>query len=108
LTAPRHITERLLAVLASVCFVVSFAAAALLPPLLPLSETLAQFDDTLLPRLQVFVRTHVSEWVWRALFLPVLQRPGWLLPLAIGLVLAGLALSAASRSRLPRSPPRRN
>ncbi len=108
MTAPRHIAERLLAVLASACFVVSFAVAALLPPLTPLAALLAQANETLLPNMQYFVRTHVSEWVWRSLFLPVLQRPGWLLPLAVGLVFAGLALSAASRKRVPRSPPRRN
>jgi hypothetical protein len=108
LTAPRHIAERLFAVLASICFVVSFAAAALLPPLTELSVLLARLDEHLLPNMQYFIRTHVSEWVWRSLFLPVLQRPGWLLPLALGLVFAGLALSAASSSRVPRLPPRRN
>jgi len=102
------LTERLLAVLASVFFVLSFAAAALAPPLLPLSALLAQFDQTLMPRLQLFIRGNISEWAWRSLFQPVLQRPGWLLPLAIGLVFAGLALSVASRNRATRTPPRRN
>ena len=105
---PRRIAERALALLASVCFVASFAVAALLPPLLPLSAVIFQINDTFLPNLQLFVRTRISEWVWRSLFLPLLGRPGWLLPLALGLVFAGLALSAASRSRVPRSPPRQN
>ncbi len=108
MTARRHIVERVFAVLASICFVVSFAAAALLPPLTELSVLLARINEHLLPDMQYFVRTHISEWVWRSVFLPVLQRPGWLLPLALGLVFAGLALSAASRSRVPRLPPRRN
>jgi hypothetical protein len=107
LSAPSPIAERVLAILASVFFVIAFALAALLPPTTSLFRVAALLDDHIMPRLQTLVREDVSEWAWRSLFVPVLQRPGWLLPLAIGLVLAGAALSVSSRRRARHAPSNR-
>jgi hypothetical protein len=102
------IAERVLAVLAAVFLVAAFALANLLPIALPFSELMSMIDHPTLLALQDAVRDHISEWVWRALFLPVLMRPCWLLPLVLGVVLGGASLTVASRRRGSRSPRWRN
>jgi hypothetical protein len=102
------IVERVLAVLAAVCLVAAFALANLMPITLPLSALLSMIDQPMLLALQDGVRDHVSEWVWQAMFLPVLMRPCWLLPLVLGVVLGGASLTVASRRRASRSPRWRN
>ena len=102
------IAERVLAVLAAVCLVAAFALANLMPIALPLSALMSMIDHPALLALQDFVRDHISQWVWRAVFLPVLMRPCWLLPLVLGVVLGGAALTVASRRRGARSPRWRN
>jgi hypothetical protein len=108
LTSRSPIAERVLAVLAAVFLVVAFALANLMPITLPFSELMSMMDHAALLALQDGVREHISEWVWRALFLPVLTRPCWLLPLVIGVVLGGVSLTVASRRRASRSPRWRN
>jgi hypothetical protein len=103
-----QLAERILAVLAAIFFVLAFAFANLFPATMPLSELIAMLDHPLLLGLQDGVRDHVSVWVWQSLFLPVLLRPAWLLPLWIGVVLGGAALTVASRRRGSRSPRWRN
>ena len=102
------IAERVLAVLAAACLVVAFAFANLLPVDLPLSRLISMIDHPVLLAMQDGVSDHISAWVWQALFLPVLMRPCWLLPLVMGVVLGGAALTVASRRRSSRSPRWRN
>lgn len=84
---------RALAVLAAVCLVVAFALLLMLPLMLPLAECIDRFDHGKLLALQSLVRDHVSEWAWQALTLPLLARPGWLLPLSLGIVFGGAAVT---------------
>ncbi len=102
------LAERILAVLAAAFLVLAFALANLFPASMALSELIAMIDHPLLLGLQDGIRDHVSAWVWQALFLPVLLRPAWLLPLGVGVVLGGAALTVASRRRSSRSPRWRN
>ena len=102
------LAERILAVLAAAFLVLAFALANLFPATLPLSELISMIDHPVLLGLQDGIRDHVSEWVWQTLFLPVLLRPAWLLPLGIGVVLGGASLTVASRRRSSRSPRWRN
>ena len=103
-----QLTERILAVLAAMSLVVAFALANLFPATLPLSQLISMIDHPLLLWLQDGVREHLSEWTWQALFLPILQRPAWLLPLVIGVLFGGASLTVASRRRSSRSPRWRN
>ncbi len=102
------IAERVLAVLAALCLVTSFGLATLLPAFTPLARAIAMTDQSVLVGLQDAVRATLSDWTWRSVFLPVLMRPSWLFPLALGLILGGAALTVASRRRLPGSPRWRN
>jgi hypothetical protein len=97
-----------LAVLAAVCLVAAFALAVLLPPTLSLLHLIAMTDHAALLALQDGVVGHLGDWTWQRLFMPVLARPCWLMPLMLGVVLGGASLSLALRSGLPRSPRWRN
>ena len=91
------IAVRVLAVLAAACFVASFALALLLPSSLSLAGMIARIDHMGLVEVQDIVRGYVGEWVWVGLVIPILERPDWLMPLLLGIVLAGAAVSIASR-----------
>ena len=103
-----QLTERILAVLAAVFLVLAFALANLFPATMPLNRLVSELNHPLLLWLQDAVRDHLSDGVWQALFLPVLLRPAWLLPLAIGILFGGASLTVASRRRASRSPRWRN
>jgi hypothetical protein len=103
-----QLAERILAVLAAVFLVLAFALANLFPATMPLSRLVSMINHPLLLWLQDAVREEVSEWAWQMLFLPVLLRPAWLLPLVIGVLFGGASLTAASRRRGSRSPRWRN
>lgn len=99
---------RFLAVLAAANMVAAFALATLLPPMLPLAQLISMADGNLLTATHAFVSLHLSAWVWMHLLLPVLLRPCWLLPTCLGIVLAGGAMTLASRKGVPRSHRRRS
>ena len=86
---------RVLAVLAAVCLIAAFTLLLMLPPLLSLAQYISWVDHTKLLALQSLVRDHMSEWLWRAVALPLLARPSWLLPLCLGIVLGGAAVTIA-------------
>lgn len=98
------IAVRVLAVLASICVVGAFALALLFPPTLQLARLISIIDHNILLALQDGIRDHFSEWAWRALVMPLLARPSWLVPLALGMILGGAALTVASRRRVPGTP----
>ena len=98
----------MLAVLAAACVVAAFSLALLYPPTLTLARLISLFNHDIMVAMQDLVRDHVSEWLWREVFIPVLSRPCWLLPLAMGLVLGGAALTAATNRGVSGSPRWRN
>ncbi len=75
--------------LTAVCLVVAFAIAALAPMGLTLAGGLQRLDDGAGGALQ----RHVPAAVWQELLVPFLVRPAWVLPIMVGLVSAGLAIS---------------
>ncbi len=99
---------RILAVLAAANMVAAFALATLLSPMLSLAHLISMMDGNVLVAVHDYVVKSVSPWVWNELLLPVLLRPSWLLPICLGIVLAGCAMTAASRKTLPRSHRRRS
>jgi hypothetical protein len=104
------IAVRILAVLAAAFLVAAFAVATLWPPDMTLAALIGMVDTTWLSAAQSFTLTSLSPWIWEQLAVPVLQRPGWLVPTAIGLIFLGGAVtlsgprgSRGSRTRRWRS-----
>ncbi len=102
------ILHRVLAVLAAASLVAAFALATLLPPQLSLANLIAMMDSRLLYDVHEFAVAEGVDWVWPHLLMPLLLRPCWLVPICLGLVLAGGAMTVASRKSVPRSHRRRS
>ncbi len=102
------IATRTLAVLSAACMVGAFALATLLPPMLPLAQLVGMYDSRLLFAAHDVLTAHLPGWVWLDIVLPVLMRPSWLPPASAGIILAGAAMTVASRSGVPRSHRRRS
>jgi hypothetical protein len=51
---------------------------------------------------------HLPPWLWQDVMIPVLQRPAWLMPTSLGLVLLGCAVTIGSRKSVARSHRRRS
>ena len=61
----------------------------------PLGEALFRYDPAVLNTAQAGIQRHVSPALWDGAVLPLLERPPWVLPAALGallLVLRGLLL----------------
>ncbi len=99
----KQVLARVLAVLAAGALVGAFALATMLPPMTSLAELVGMLDNRTLIALPQIVRGSAGEWAWRWLVLPVLMRPVWLLPMACGVVLGGLAITLHGPGA-PKSP----
>lgn len=93
------IAQRVLAVLAALMLIGAFALATLGPPGVPLGHVLFTLDTPVMDWLQ----HHLTGWLWHSIVVPLLMRPAWLLPAAVGIVLAGASLTLASRPQTHRS-----
>ncbi len=66
----------------------------------PLGEALFRYDPALLNTAQAGIQRHVSPALWDGAALPLLERPPWVLPAALGallLILRGLLLPEGRR-----------
>lgn len=99
---------RILAVVSAVFMVLAFALATLLPPDMPLSQAIALVNHGWLVSFQDAMVKGVSQWVWVHMVVPVLLRPVWILPIALGLITAGAAVTLSSRRSSPSSRRRRS
>jgi hypothetical protein len=102
------ILQRVFAVLAAILFVGSAALATLGPWAASLGRSLAGLQPDLPDRLHGWTERNIGAWVWSDLIQPILQRPVWLVPVAVGLVCLGLAVSLAGRNAARRSHRRRS
>ena len=93
------IAQRILAVLSALMLIGAFALATIGPPGVPLGHVLFTLDTPVMDWLQ----QHFAGWIWRNLVVPLLLRPAWLSPAALGIVLAGASLTLASRPQTHRS-----
>jgi hypothetical protein len=93
LTAPGSMTpmlvRRVFAVLAAVFLVAAVALGSILPADEPCGEIIANFDQSWLTGLQSFELHWLGGWFWQVVTVPVLVRPAWLVPFALGLVCLG-------------------
>jgi hypothetical protein len=99
--------QRILAVISAVLLVGSVALATLGPPDVPVGQVLLMIDHDLTEALRSGIEQHLSAWIWSDMVLPLLVRPAWLVPAALGLICAGAAFSASGRKPAGR-PHRRS
>jgi hypothetical protein len=97
------IAQRVLAVLSAMLLVGAVALAMLGPPSVPLGQVLFMVDHDLMDALHSGVERHLSAWLWENVAMPLMVRPAWLVPAALGLICAGLALSLSTRKATHRS-----
>lgn len=97
------IVQRIFAVLAAALLVGAVALATLGPPALPLGQVIFMLDHDVMAALRSGIEGHVAGWLWRAVVMPVLVRPAWLVPASLGLICAGTALSLSNRKPAHRS-----
>jgi hypothetical protein len=101
------IVRRVLAVLAAALLVGAVALAMLGPPDMPLGQALLAIDQHLLGGLQAGVERLLTHWTWTQIVVPLLIRPAWLVPAALGLICTGLSLTLPNGGRPERSRQRR-
>ena len=99
--------RRILAVIAATLLVGTVALATLESPDLPLGQALLALDHEFLANMQSGVERIFNHWVWTELVMPVLVRPIWLLPAALGLICVGLSLTLPIGGRAERPRQRR-
>ena len=97
--------QRILAVISAILLVGSVALATLGPPSVPLGQVLLMVDHDLTEALRSGIEQHLAAWIWSDVAAPLLVRPAWLVPAALGLICAGAAFSVAGRK--PASRPHR-
>jgi len=94
---------RILAVIAAALLVGSVALATLGPPEVPLGQLLFMIDHETMNRVQSWVLHYLGDWVWRYGVSPVMVRPAWLVPAALGLVCVGASVTLSARKPAHRS-----
>jgi len=97
------IAQRILAVLSAVLLVGAVALAMLGPPAVPLGQVLFMVDHDLMEAAHGFIGTHLANWLWDYVAVPIMMRPAWLVPAALGLVAGGASLTLSSRKTTHRS-----
>ena len=97
------IAQRILAVLAAMLLVGAVALAMLGPPEVPLGQVLFMVDHDLMNAVHRFIGTHLATWLWDYLIVPLMLRPAWLVPAALGLICGGVSLSLSTRKSTHRS-----
>ena len=97
------ITQRILAVLAAMLLVGAVALAMLGPPAVPLGQLLFMVDHDLMEAVHSFIGMHLAAWLWDYLVVPLMLRPAWLVPAALGLICGGMSLSLSTRKSTHRS-----
>ena len=95
--------QRVLAILAAMLLVGAVALAMLGPPAVPLGQVLFMVDHDLMEAVHGFIGTHLAAWLWNYLVLPLMLRPAWLVPAALGLLCGGASLSLSTRKSTHRS-----
>ena len=90
------ILSRVLSVLSAMCLVAAFTAATVLSPTESLALFIAERNHPLLVVMKGIIQSR-SDWLWQWVVVPVLERPVWLVPVALGLVLLGAVVTLGSR-----------
>ena len=97
------IAQRILAVLAAALLVGAVALAMLGPPSVPLGQALFMLNHDLMNMLHSSTERYLSAWLWEHVAMPLMVRPAWMVPAALGLICAGMSLSLSTRKSAHRS-----
>jgi hypothetical protein len=97
------IAQRVFAVLAAALLVGAVAVAMLGPPDVPLGQMIFMVDHDLMNGLHSGIEKHLTSWIWDYLIAPLMVRPAWLVPAALGVICAGAALTLSNRNPAHRS-----
>jgi hypothetical protein len=101
------VVSRIFTVFAAVLLVTAFALMMLPPDGMTLLDGLAEWGRDAPTDLQRSVRSTLGSFVWVKVFMPVLVRPVWMIPLFLGVLSAGLAASTLPPTESPRRTGRR-
>ncbi len=97
------ILQRILAVISAMFLVGTVALATLGPGTVSLGRALMSFDRGWPEAVHDWLVRGPGDWAWTAIALPLLVRPVWLVPAALGLICLGLTLSVSNRKSAHRS-----
>jgi hypothetical protein len=97
------IAQRVLAVIAAILLVAAVGIATFGPQSVSLGQALFLLNHDVLEKLPSWLDRTLGAWAWRSLIQPLLVRPAWLVPAALGLVCIGLSLSLSNRKTTHRS-----
>jgi hypothetical protein len=100
-------TSKVLAIVAAILLVGAFALATLAPVNMTLGQLLVGTDTGIVRFMHETIRSAHLPWMWDHVVLPMLVRPAWLLPAALGLVCVGGAATFGSTGA-PRGQRRRS
>ena len=89
---------RVFAVLSAVLLVGSVALAALLPPETTLYGAIFKLHPVSPEHMQSLVVSRFGHFVWMTLALPLLNRPVWMVPVCLGLICVGGAVTAMNQT----------
>jgi hypothetical protein len=84
------------------------ALAMLGPPSVPLGQMLFMIDHDLMNALHSRIEQHLSAWLWDNVAVPLMLRPAWLVPTALGLICGGLSLTLSTRKKSAHRSHRRS
>jgi len=84
------------------------ALAMLGPPAVPLGQALFMIDHDLMNALHSGIERHLSTWLWDNVAVPLMLRPAWLVPAALGLICGGLSLTLSTRKKSAHRSHRRS
>jgi len=105
------VVSRIFTILAAALLVAAFALLVLPPDGMSLVQALAGMTqdapEQFLEQLQHAVTASLGNFAWVKLLVPLLVRPVWLVPLALGLFSAGIAVSTLPPAESPRRTGRR-
>ena len=99
---------RILAVIGVALLIGALAIATLAPADISLGQALFTLDRALLNAAQAGIQRRLAPWIWDDMIVPLLVRPAWLVPAALGLIFGGIAATLASRRAVPNSRRRRS
>ena len=95
--------QRVLAVLAAILFVSAVGLATVQPRMISLGGVLSWMSADGEVQLRDWLVRVLGSWSWDYAVRPLLIRPAWLPPGALGLICAGVALTLPARDARRRS-----
>jgi hypothetical protein len=101
------LVPRIFAVLAAAFLVGSVALASLLPVDMTMQQAILALDDTWPGSLRQALVGSLGQGIWENLAVPVLARPVWLVPVCLGLICIGGAVTSRPHAS-PRTKQRRS